>query len=247
MQRVLWFLLNLVHALYAALWSAFWISCALVLRLLTGGTRIPLAMARRIWAPGLLWRLVMRVEVEGLEKVDFSRPHIFAANHQSLLDVPLLFASLPVPLLFVLKKGLTRVPFLGAYVRAMGMILVERGRYRSSLGALEQCRDRLATGHSILLFPEGTRSRDGRLGPFKAGIFAPVIETGAAIVPVALDGPGRVLPPGTFRVRPGTLRLALGEPIPTAGKTAADRKEIARRVEDAVAELFADLAKRRDH
>jgi 1-acyl-sn-glycerol-3-phosphate acyltransferase len=244
-SRAFWFLLNLFHALYTALWSAFWISCALVVRLLTGGTRVPLAMARRIWAPGLLWRSVMRVEVEGLERIDFSRPHIFAANHQSLLDVPLLFASLPVPLLFVLKKELARVPFLGAYVKAMGMILVERGRYRSSLGALEQCRDRLASGHSILLFPEGTRSRDGRLQPMKAGIFAPVIETGVPIVPVALDGPHQVLPPGTFRIRPGTLRLALGEPIPTAGKTAADRKEIARRVEAATAELFADLVTRR--
>ena len=161
-------------------------------RVVTAGTRVPLAMARRCWAPGLLWVGRMSLEVEGLERIDPRTPYFFASNHQSMLDVPVLFRALPVPLLFIVKEELRRVPLLGAYMRAMGMIFIRRADRRGSLHALEQCRDRLASGHSILIFPEGTRSRDGTVGAFKPGAFLPVIDAGAPVVPVALEGPGRV-------------------------------------------------------
>ena len=236
-MAIFWALANFVQATFTLVWSAFWISLALLVRLVTGSNRLPLHMAHRFWAPGLLWRCVMKIDVQGTEKVDFSRPHIFAANHQSLLDVAVLYAMLPVPLLFVLKRELSRVPFLGWYVTAMGMILVDRNRRRRSLEALEECRQRLSSGHSILLFPEGTRSRDGSIGHFKPGIFAPVIETGVDIVPVMLDGPGKVLPPGGFRIRPGVIRVRLGRPVPTASYTVEDRRALADRVWQEVVEL----------
>ena len=241
MPQFLWPLLNFIQALYTVVWSAFWILAALVVRVVTGDTRIPLAMAHRIWAPGLLWKSMMRIEVKGLQNVDFSRPHFFAANHQSFLDIAVLYAVLPVPLLFVLKKELGRVPFLGWYVAAMEMILVDRTKRRQSLEALEQCRQRIARGRSILLFPEGTRSRDGRIGPFKPGVFVPTIESGASVVPVVLDGPGRILPPGGFRIRPGTIRVAVGRPVETAGLTIEDRRELAERVRDQMLELKRTL------
>ena len=241
MPSILWPFINFIQALYTLVWSAFWIPVALVVRLVTGDTRIPLAMAHRIWAPGLLWKSVMRLEVRGLENVDVSRPHFFAANHQSLLDIAVLYAVLPVPLLFVLKRELARVPFLGWYVAAMEMILVDRTRRKQSLEALEQCRQRIARGRSILLFPEGTRSRDGRIGAFKPGIFVPTIGSGAAIVPVAIDGPGKVLPPGGFRIRPGTIRVAIGEPVETAGLTIEDRRELAEQVRERLVKLWEGL------
>ena len=241
MSNVLWPFINSVQALYAVVWTAFWILAALVVRVVSGDTRLPLAMAHRIWAPGLLWKSVMRVEVEGLDRVDFSRPHFFAANHQSFLDIAVLYAVLPVPLLFVLKKELGRVPFLGWYVNAMEMILVDRTKRRQSLEALEVCRQRIDRGRSILLFPEGTRSRNGRIGPLKPGVFLPAIDSGTAVVPVALNGPGKVLPPGGFRIRPGTIRVALGEPVETAGLTPEDRRELAEQVRGRLLALLEGL------
>jgi 1-acyl-sn-glycerol-3-phosphate acyltransferase len=241
MPKFLWPFLNVFQAIYTVLWSAGWILAALVVRVVTGDSRIPLAMAHRYWAPGLLWKSVMRLKVKGLENVDFSRPHFFAANHQSFLDIAVLYAVLPVPLLFVLKKELVRVPFLGWYVSAMEMILVDRHKRRQSLEALEQCRQRIAKGRSILLFPEGTRSRDGSIGPLKPGIFVPTIESGASIVPVAIKGPGKILPAGGFRIRPGTIGVSIGRPVETAGLTVDDRKELAERVRAQIVELWEGL------
>ncbi len=233
----IWLLINFLQAVFTVLWSAFWIPAALVVRWVSGDTRIPLAMARRCWAPGLLRAGGMRVEVEGLENADFSRPAFYAANHQSIIDIPVMYYVLPVPLLFILKEALRRVPFLGWYVAAMGMIFIPRRERRRSLENLRHCRRRIADGNSILMFPEGTRSRDGRIGPFKSAIFVPVIDAGVPVVPVALDGPGRIIPPGGFRARPGKIRVAIGKPIPTDGLERQDRRQLAQRVRRRIVEM----------
>lgn len=241
MRRLIWHLINVVQAFYTLLWSALWIVAALVVRLITGDNRIPLAMARRCWAPGLLAGGFMRVEVTGLDNLDRDRPHFFAANHQSIVDVVGLFYALPVPLLFMLKKELLSVPFLGWYVSAMGMITLERHKRRSALENLSQCHRHLTEGKSIITFPEGTRSLDGTVGPFKPGTFIPAIDDQIPIVPIALEGPGKILPPGGFRVRPGTIRIAIGPPIPTTGLALPDRRDLARRVRDRVVDLRRGL------
>lgn len=226
----LWPAVNAFQALFLVFWSACWIVAALVVRAFSRTAAPALAMARRCWAPGLLWIGGMRLEVEGLDNVDWTKPHYFAANHQSIVDTPILFRVLPVPLLFVLKEELRKVPFLGWYVAAMGMIFLPRANPRRSLKNLDRCRRRTAAGFSILVFPEGTRCCDGRIGPFKPGIFLPAIDGGVPIVPVVLYGTGRILPPETFRVRPGTIRVVIGPPVPTTGLTRADRLALARDV-----------------
>lgn len=238
----MWAVANVVQAVYTILWTAGWITAALVVRVVTRDVRFPLAMARRCWAPGLLRGGGMRVEIEGMENVDFSRSHFFAANHQSLVDTLVLFYVVPAPLIFILKEELRRVPFLGAYVEAMGMVFIRRGERRRSLENLEQCRRRLGAGMSIAMFPEGTRSRDGRVAPFKTATFLPAIDTGVPIVPVALEGPGRILPPGTFKVRPGTIRVAFGRPVPTAGLGRGDRRRLAEEVRRRIVDERRTLA-----
>lgn len=245
MTGFLWFLLNVVQAVSTVIWSAGWIAAALVVRGVTRDTRIPLAMARHLWSPGLLRIGGVRWEVEGLDNVDFSRPHFFAANHQSIVDTLTLYRVLPVPLLFILKEELRRVPFLGWYVAAMGMIFLPRGQRRRSLQNLELCRRRLDQGHSILMFPEGTRSRDGRIGPFKPSIFLPAIDTGVSVVPVAMDGAGKIIPPGGFRLRPGTVRIALGRPVETSGLGREDRRALAQQVRERMLEQWQALQERR--
>lgn len=238
MRTIFWAVVNLLQNVYAVLCTSFWIFAALIVRALTGGTRLPLLMAHHCWAPMLMWPGFSRLEVRGLEKVDFSRPHFFACNHQSIVDVPLMYRVLPTPLIFILKEELRRVPILGWYIVAMGMILVPRRERLRSLKNLQRCRQRMEEGTSILMFPEGTRSRDGRVHDFKPGVFVPAIELGAPVVPVAIDGTGAIVPPGkSFRWRPGRMRVTIGEPIPTAGLSREDRRELARRVRERVEAL----------
>ncbi len=232
MPRLLWPVVNALQAIFFVVWSAGWILAALGVRLLSRDAAPALAMARRGWAPGLLWVGGVRLEIVGLENVDWSRPHYFAANHESIVDVLVLFRALAVPLLFILKEGLRRVPFLGWYTAAMGMIFLPRGNRRKSLENLRQCDRRIAEGFSILMFPEGTRSRDRRIGRFKPGVFLPAIEAGVPIVPVVLDGTGRILPRGGFRARPGTIRIVIGRPVPTHDLDRGDRRDLAEELRD---------------
>lgn len=126
-----WAVLNPLQLLFTLTWTATWITVAFVVLALTGNRRWPLRLASRCWAPGLLRGAGARLEVEGVERVDWSRPHVFVANHRSIIDVCALFRALPVPLRFLLKQELARVPFLGWYARAMGMIFIERAAGRA--------------------------------------------------------------------------------------------------------------------
>ncbi|MCP4654851.1 MAG: 1-acyl-sn-glycerol-3-phosphate acyltransferase [bacterium] len=241
MVRWIWPIINFFEAVITLVWSAWWISVALVARWVSRDTRIPLAMARRIWAPLIVWGSGTRVEVIGIEHVDFSRPHLFAVNHQSIIDIPVIFSVLPVNLRFIVKEELRRVPFLGWYIAAMGMVFVHRRERRRSLTQVRQVADLIASGGSVVYFPEGKRSRDGRILPFKTGAFIPAIEAGVPVVPVALAGTARVLPPGTFRVRPGAVRISIGRPMETRGLRKEDRREFANEVRARVTALYENL------
>ena len=226
----MWRLLNLVQLVWVAAWSAGWITLALLVRLVTGSPRASLAMARRFWAPGILLGAGARLELHGLERVDFRRPHLFAANHQSIIDIPVLFRALPVPLRFVAKEKLRRVPFLGRYIAAMGMVYVRLDSRVKGVDAVGEVAKLLAAGESVLTFPVGTRGVPGRVAPFKPGALAPAIQAATPVVPVAIEGTGQVVPPGGFRGRPGRIRLFVGAPIATEGLSLSDRAELARRV-----------------
>ncbi|MGJ4804759.1 lysophospholipid acyltransferase family protein [Luteimonas sp. SDU82] len=212
-----WRVWNALQFAFTLAWTAGWISLALLLRPLSGpGARLPLRMAARCWAPGLLWGAGARLQVEGRERIDFSRPCLFVANHQSVIDICALFGAIPVPLRFLLKQEMKRVPFVGWYACATGMLFIVRDSARAGALFRRQAAALLAGGQSLCLFPEGTRSRDGVMGPFKAGSLQSAIDAGVDVVPVALHGAGQVLPvDGFFRVRPGTIRVTFGAPLPT--------------------------------
>lgn len=237
--RAAWAVLNVLQLIYTIGWTAACICAALLVRLAGGDrTNLPLRMASRLWAPGLLHGAMARLRVEGLERVDWSRPHVFVANHQSIIDVCALFRALPVPLRFVLKQELASVPFIGWYARAMSMVFIERGRAHSAARSLQAAAQLLEHGANLCAFPEGTRSRGGELRPFKGGVFQAAIIAQVPVVPVMIEGSGAVLPPSGFRVRPGTIRVRIGEPISTLGLQAHDRQQLAQRAHDAVAQFM---------
>jgi len=239
LSTLLWLPLNLAQGLFTALWTALWITVALLVARL-GGARPALALARRAWAPGLLAGAGARLVVSGAEHVDPRRAQLFVANHQSWIDIPALFRALPVPLHFLAKRELAAVPFIGWYIRAMGMVFVERAAPRRASATVDHAAQLLAAGRSVLSFPEGTRSRDGRPGRFKSGGFGAALAAGAPVVPIALVGPAGVLPPGGFRVRPGTIEVRIGAPLETASAGHTGRAELARIAELTVRRLFAE-------
>lgn len=237
--RAAWAVVNALQLIYTIGWTASCICAAMLVRILAGGrVRLPLRMASRLWAPGLLRGALANVRVEGIENVDWSRPHVFVANHASIIDVCALFRALPVPLRFVLKQELASVPFIGWYARAMGMVFIERGKAHSAARSLHAAATLLERGASLCAFPEGTRNRDGELRAFKGGVFQVAIAAQAPVVPIAIHGSGAVLPPSGFRVRPGTIRVRIGAPIPTLGMQAHDRQQLAQHARNAVAELM---------
>ncbi len=213
-----------------ALWTVLWTSVALVLYLVTRRHARPLALARQVWAPGVLALLGARLEVEGTGQVDFTHPHLFVANHASQLDIPVAFCALPVPLRFLAKRELERIPFVGHYMRAMGMVFIDRQDREAARHSIEQLARLLGSGRSLMAFPEGTRSATGEVRPFKTGAFVAAIKAGVAVVPVAITGTERVLPARALIVRPGTVKVRVGRPFPTAGLTVEDRRELADRV-----------------
>ena len=223
-------------------WTVFWISASLVVALVTFNRRMPLKMGRRIWAPGVLALAGMKLKVGLLPAVDWARPHIFAMNHQSMLDIPVAFAVLPVDLRFIAKHSLARVPFLGWYMTLTGMVFVNRSRPTIAYESLARAARRIRDGVNILVYPEGTRPTDGRLLPFKRGAFGLAIDAGVPVVPVAVNPSWRCLPSGHFVVSPGEVQVRVGEPISTSDRTPADRDTLTAEVHDAVASLLEQMS-----
>ena len=229
---------NALQLLFTITWTSVLICFALSLLVLCAGRRHwPLRMASRVWSPGLLGGAGARLDLEGFEAIDFSRPYIIVANHQSMIDICALFRALPVPVRFVLKQELARVPFVGVYARAMGMIFIERQSARAATRRLHDAAEIFKEGQSLCAFPEGTRSRNGCVGPFKGGVFKLAIETGIPILPIAIDGSGFVLPAAGFKVRSGRIRLRAGAPIATVDLNPGDRQQLARRSQQVIIDL----------
>lgn len=232
---------SLVRYAGMAVWSIFWISTALLLGTLLRDPSLPLRFARRFWAPGMLWFSGAELEVTGLPQTGWDRPAIYVMNHQSSLDIPAAFAILPVDLRFIAKHTLRKVPFLGWYMSWTGMVFVDRSNSTQAVGTLNAAADRVRGGISLLAYPEGTRSRDGRILPFKKGPFVLALQAGVPIVPVAIQGSLRVMPSGLRPLRPGVVRVAIGAPLPTSDLTMADRDALVRRARDAVVTMHAAL------
>ena len=240
-----WLLANIVQAIFTALWCAFWISSAIIVRVLTFTTKIALSMARWGWAPGLLYGAGAKMEIEGLDRFDPKKPYVFVSNHQSMIDIAVVYYSIPQNVRFVLKRELKYVPFIGWYGAAMGMFFVDRRNRPQAIASLQRAAELIRRGASVIAFAEGTRSRTGELLPFKKGPFVLAIEAGVEVVPLAISGAVDVLPADGFRVRPGTIRVAFGTPISTTGLSVEERGEIAERAERAVAALYAELETKR--
>ncbi|WP_420634552.1 lysophospholipid acyltransferase family protein [Candidatus Palauibacter sp.] len=206
-----------------------------------GGGRAGVNWINRSWARSLLAVAGVRVRVEGLEHLHLSGPQIIVANHQSYFDIWALLAALPVSVRFIAKRELSRIPLLSRGMQSAGHVFIDRDRPRRARETFRTAGRRMrAEGLTLVLFPEGTRSRDARPGRFLRGSFALALETDAPLVPAAVDGGHRVCPPGARRVRPGRISVRLAAPIPLDGANPPDRRTVMHEVRSAIEAMLAE-------
>jgi len=170
----------------------------------------------RNWGRMIVFLSRVKVELLGLEKIP-PAPVVFMSNHQSYFDVICLGAFLPRPARFVIKRVLIYVPIFGQAVVATGHIIIERENPKQAFSAMDKAADKIKKGTSIFVFPEGTRSRDHRLGVFKKGGFVLALKAGVPVIPVSITGTQSMMPKGSFSFqRPKLVRIRVGDPIDTA-------------------------------
>jgi 1-acyl-sn-glycerol-3-phosphate acyltransferase len=186
----------------------------------------------RLWSSLILKTTGVGVRVTGAEKLDRSRSYVLAANHQSIYDIPILFATLPLQLRIPAKASLGNLPFLGWHLRRTGHLLVNRRNPGADIVA--KMRRLVSESHSLIVFPEGTRSVDGRVGRFKKGSFVVAIDAGLPIVPVSVSGSRHVMKKGRLMVCPGEVRVTVHDPVPTQGVTRDRLVEFTNRVREIV-------------
>jgi 1-acyl-sn-glycerol-3-phosphate acyltransferase len=182
----------------------------------------------RLWSWLILATTGVSVEVRGLERLEPARTYVFVSNHQSIYDIPLVFSTLPYQLRIIAKVSLGAFPFLGWHLRRSGHLLVDRRR-PDRLGILRKWRSLVADGLSLIIFPEGTRSADGRLAPFQPGSFLLAIEAGLPIVPLSIAGTRAVMRKGRLMTSPGHVSLVIHPPIETSGLSVHDARKLAER------------------
>jgi 1-acyl-sn-glycerol-3-phosphate acyltransferase len=188
----------------------------------------------RTWSRWILATTGVRVEVTGLEQLDPKGTYVFAANHQSIYDIPILFWSLPHQLRIIAKESLGKVPVIGWHLSRTGHMLVDRNKPdRSKIfgwaGRLTK------NGLSLILFPEGTRSTDGRVRKFKAGTFFLALEANLRVVPISVVGSRHVMLKGRLTTYPRRVKLVVHAPIDTTGLSSKDAREFAERVRQIIA------------
>ncbi len=199
------------------------------------GLRDPLVSVG-LWAMRVSRRVLgIRVEVTGLDRIDPGTASVFMPNHMSFLDGPLVMMLIPGVARAILKKSILRIPIVGMGMRFVGFVPVDRkgaeGGKKSIARAVALMREK---GYSYLIFPEGTRSRDGRLGPFRRGGFFLALESRAPIVPVTISGTRELMPKGQWFARRGTVGAVFHEPVPVAGYTRETMGELMERVKTAI-------------
>ena len=192
----------------------------------------------RLWSWLIMKTIFSPVTVTGLERIDTSRPHVYAVNHASAMDIPVLYVYLPFQFRIMAKKELFRYPFVGWHLKRSGQIRVDQQNPMASIGDIKSAVKTLKAGMPVVIFPEGGRTANGQLKPFLPGAFFLAVRAQVDIVPMALVGTYELLPMNTYHIKPRPLELVVGAPISTTGYSSRDLETLAERVKNAIADLY---------
>ena len=193
----------------------------------------------RWWCRLVAWSIFARILVHGVEHVRAGQPYVYMANHSSLIDTPALFAYLPYPFRIMAKRELFFVPFMGWHLWTAGHFPIDRRDRRKTVRSLRRVIEGVRNGKSLAVFPEGTRTRDGRLQEFKPGTFKIALRAGVPIVPVTIRGTFTLLPSTTLAPRPGRVEVILGKPIETRDYDEKRLPELIERTKDVIRRTLA--------
>lgn len=195
----------------------------------------------RSWAKVVLKLFGVTVHVDGLGHLDRSQHYIYVTNHASMFDIPAVLAAIPEDVRVVLKKELTYVPIWGWALKYGHYISIDRSNPKDAMTSLERAAESIKSGASVLLFAEGTRTRDGKLQPFKRGAFTLAAKSGVPIVPVTINGTFRIMPKGSLNIRPTDITVVLDKPVETEGIEGKQaEKALMDRVHQAVQQHYVD-------
>jgi 1-acyl-sn-glycerol-3-phosphate acyltransferase len=192
----------------------------------------------RTWSWLIMKTILSPVKVTGLDKIDLSKPHVYAVNHASAMDIPVLYVYLPFQFRIVFKKELLAYPIVGWQLKRSGQVCIDQQKPTNSLTAIRSAVKSLKAGMPLVIYPEGGRTPDGEIKPFLPGAFFLAIKAQVDIVPVALIGTYELLPMDTYHIKCRPLEMRVGEPISTAGLTIRDMETVSARVKKAIEELY---------
>lgn len=188
----------------------------------------------RWWAKIQLLVSGVRVKVGGLEHLDKERPYIYMSNHQGSYDIFALLSCLPVQFRWIAKKELFAIPILGWAMGAANYISIDRSGRRGALESIERAARKIKGGVSVVIFPEGTRSRDGSIQPFKRGGFTLALKSGVPIIPITINGSRDVMARDSMRVRPGEIRVSVDRAIQTTPFSLRERNVLMEKVRETI-------------
>jgi 1-acyl-sn-glycerol-3-phosphate acyltransferase len=203
----------------------------------------------RFWSWLIMKTILSPVKVTGMDnvsgenikkdKIDISKPRVYAVTHASALDIPILYVYLPFQFRIIFKSELLAYPFIGWHLKRSGQVCINQQNPALSIGAIKSALRSLRSGMPLVIFPEGGRTRDGKIQPFLPGAFFLAIKAQADIVPIALVDTFDLLPMNTYHIKCQPLEMRVGEPISTAGLTVRDTDEVSARVKSAIEALHS--------
>lgn len=234
----MWFIINCIQSFLLFVWSIFlilWVFIVLVFR----QRKAAFFIVEKLWSPVLLFIVGAKIESIDREKVyNLKEPVIFASNHQSNFDITSIINQTPKHLHFIAKQEIKKVPFLGQYTKAMGFIFVDRKNKEKAKESLQKAGKLIKSGRDVIIFPEGTRSKDGKIHQFKRGAFILAKEVAVNIVPVAIKGTNKINPAGKFLLRPGKVTVKYGDLILAKNFKNKTVEEFAAHVQHEVEKLY---------
>ncbi len=192
----------------------------------------------QIWGRSILFGSRIRVTVRGLQRISPSRPYIYMSNHQSNFDIPVLLGCLPVQFRWLAKAELFKIPVFGRSMRECGYISIDRSDRRQAIRSLKEAARTIRGGVSVMIFPEGTRSRDGLIHPFKKGGFVLAVESGVPIVPLVIHETFAIMSKDSLRIMPRDVVLEILEPIDTSSYARKGKDALMERVRGRMCAAF---------
>jgi 1-acyl-sn-glycerol-3-phosphate acyltransferase len=227
---------NIFCIAVALVWTALMFPLAALSIIFTFNAGSSMFVVRKMWSPVLVWAGGGQLEIKGLELLRNDSAYIFVSNHQSTIDIPVLFMAIPRNVRFVAKKELQLVPFIGWYMTLARFVFVDRKNHRDAVASLEAAGARIRSGVDIIAFPEGTRSATCEVLPFKKGPFAVALSARVPIIPVSIEGSGKLMPRNSWNITPGPIKVQFGAPIDST-QFGTDRGKLIECVRSAIIDL----------